>query len=134
MVSAYKKPQGATIPRDQEMFNTALARPRVMSEHNIGIWKGRFPWLKSIRMPITEDKKSLRNILQIMDATVILHNYLIERGDTIPDSWIDDDDTSSVGDALSETDELNRSLAVGAPDDTRRRQLTNYINDWFIPW
>jgi len=84
-------------------------------------------------MPITEDKKSLLNILQIMDATVILHNYLIERGDTIPDSWIDDDDASSVGDALSETDELNRALAVGSPDDTRRRQLTNYINDWFIP-
>ena len=85
-------------------------------------------------MTITEDKKSLRHILQIIDATVILHNYLMERGDTIPDCWIDDDDTSSVGEALSETDELNHSLAVGAPNDTRRRQLTNYINEWFIPY
>lgn len=135
MVSAYKKPQGATISRDHEVFNTALAKIRVMSEQTIGIWKGRFPWLKSIRMLITEDKRTLRTILQFMDAAVILHNFLIQRGDDmIPDSWIDNnDDDSSVGEALSDTDELNRSLAMGAPDDTRRRQLTNYINDWFIP-
>jgi hypothetical protein len=69
-----------------------------------------------------------------MDVTVILHNFLIERRDyRIPDSWMADDDASSVGDAISETDELNLSLAVGAPDDTRRRQLTNYFNEWFIP-
>jgi hypothetical protein len=132
MVSAYKKPQGAAIPREQEVFNGALSRPRVMSEHTIGIWKGRFPWLKSIRMPITDDKRTLRNILQFMDATVILHNYLIECADSIPNSWMDDDDASAVGDAITETDELNRSLAVGAPDDTRRRQLTNYFNEWYI--
>ena len=48
-------------------------------------------------------------------------------------SWVvDKDDVSAVGDALSESDELNRSLAVGSPDDTRRHQLTMYINEWYV--
>ena len=43
IVSAYKKPQGSAIPCVQEMFNTALSKPWVESEHAIGMWKGRFP-------------------------------------------------------------------------------------------
>jgi DDE superfamily endonuclease len=111
MVSTYKKPNNAVIPREHEVFNTALTAPRVSSEHTIAIWKGRFPWLQGIRMYITEEKESLHNILKVMDATVILHNFLMEEGETdFPDEWWDDKETSSVGDAISETDELNNPL------------------------
>ena len=50
LVSVYKKPQGSSIPHEQEMFNTALSKPCIGSEHAIGIWKGRFPWLHGIPM------------------------------------------------------------------------------------
>ena len=40
MVAAYKKPQGAAFLQSREFFNTLLAKPRVKSEHCIGILKG----------------------------------------------------------------------------------------------
>ena len=43
MVSAFKKQKDKTISLDHRQFNRALAKPRVCSEHCIGIWKGRFP-------------------------------------------------------------------------------------------
>jgi hypothetical protein len=58
--------------------------------------KGRFPWLRSIRLVITEDIKSLKRILQIIDATVILHNMLIEFGEEEPEDGIDFDDFSDI--------------------------------------
>jgi hypothetical protein len=49
IVSAYKKPPNGDMDDLDAMLNGALAKPRVISEHCIGIWKGRFPCLKSIR-------------------------------------------------------------------------------------
>ena len=45
MVSAFKKPKGVPIPKEYEKFNEKLARLQIISEHCIGILKGRFPWL-----------------------------------------------------------------------------------------
>ena len=39
IVSVYKKPLGSAIPCEQEMFNTALSKPQVKSEHVVGMWK-----------------------------------------------------------------------------------------------
>eukprot|EP00980_Cylindrotheca_fusiformis_P014079 scaffold3682_cov70-Cylindrotheca_fusiformis.AAC.1 len=92
MVSAFKKPKGESIPPSHEKFNEKLAKLRIISEHCIGILKGRFPWLRSIRMKIKEDKKYLRRILSMLDATIVLHNILIDFGEEEQDDWIDDDD------------------------------------------
>ena len=48
MVSAFKKPKGTTLPKNHEKFNEKMARLRIISEHCIGMLKGRFPWLRSI--------------------------------------------------------------------------------------
>jgi hypothetical protein len=48
MVSAFKKPKGAVIPARYEKFNEKMAKLRIISEHTIGVLKGRFPWLRSI--------------------------------------------------------------------------------------
>ncbi|KAL7502972.1 hypothetical protein ACHAXN_002869 [Cyclotella atomus] len=58
-VSAYKYQSGYVQQRDEEQFNTCLARVRVITEHNMGLWKGRFPWLRNIRMKIANDPESL---------------------------------------------------------------------------
>jgi DDE superfamily endonuclease len=57
MVTSYKCPKGMELGRTEEIFNAALAKPLISAEHTIGMLKGRFPWLRSIRMKITEKKK-----------------------------------------------------------------------------
>ena len=71
------------------------------------MWKGRFPWLCSICMKITSSKMSEQCILRIIEASVVLHNYLIEEHNAVLDDWRDDSDISDVDDALSDDDELN---------------------------
>jgi hypothetical protein len=47
MVEAFKKLAGrASLPVDQEFFNTRLAKVQISSKHCIGILKGRFGCLK----------------------------------------------------------------------------------------
>ena len=60
------------------LFNTVLAKPWVVCEHTMGLWKGWFCWLRNIRMKITSEKDSLRWILHYIDSTIVVHNMLIE--------------------------------------------------------
>jgi hypothetical protein len=76
IVSTFKKPVGAPMQPDNEAFNTKLAKPRVTSEHTIGILKGRFPFLRSIRMRLT-GKRSFERILCYISVCVVLHNFLV---------------------------------------------------------
>jgi len=55
MVSSFGKGKGETLVEEHEKFNTKLAIVRIRSEHCIGILKGRFPWLRSIRMKVMDD-------------------------------------------------------------------------------
>jgi DDE superfamily endonuclease len=133
MVSAFKKLPNSQLPEEQEHFNTKLSRLRILSEHCIGILKGRFPWLRHIRMQITEEKKSIRHILQLIDASVILHNILIEWGEAEEDKWIDFDDFSDLDDAMrvpyEEGDELNQGIPLWMAKDTRRQRLLAYFKE-----
>jgi hypothetical protein len=131
MVSAYKKAANCTLEADHEFFNTRLAKVRIISEHCIGILKGRFPWLRSIRLFINEDQASIRRILQLLDATVILHNMLIEFGEEENEEWIDYDDFSDIAmqSPYEDGDELNRAVPLWAPKDTRRNQLLHYFKE-----
>jgi len=130
LVSAYKKPSGTHIPREYEVFNTCMAKPRVISEHCIGLLKGRFPWLREIRTVI-KGKNDLKGILFYVDICVILHNLLVNA--TVSDEWDLDDDFSDIDDAarapLSADDELNHAVPGGAPNDHRRHQLMCYVNE-----
>jgi len=60
-------------------------------------------------MKVTDDPKSVRQILCLIDATVILHNMLIELCEEDQDDWIDDDDCSKNCDLLrAPLDKLNQ--------------------------
>jgi len=133
MVSSYRKAKGELLEADHEKFNTKLAKLRIRSEHCIGILKGRFPWLRSIRMKVTDNPKSMRRILRLIDATVILHNMLIEFREEDQDSWIGDDDCSLHYDLLREpSDELNKAIHPSAEKDRRRTQLLMYFKEKFF--
>jgi hypothetical protein len=69
MISTYKKPVGAPLHPDNKVFNKKLAKPRVSSEHTIGILKGRFPFLISIRMQLTYRK-------EVLQENPLLHHCL----------------------------------------------------------
>ena len=45
--------------------------------------------------------------LRVIEAWVVLHNYLIEQYDDVLDDWRDDSDIFDVDEAHSEDDELN---------------------------
>jgi hypothetical protein len=120
MVSTYKKPVGAPLHPDNELFNKKLAKPRVSSEHTIGILKGRFPFLRSIRMRLT-GKKSFKKILRYVTVCIVLHNFLIEKRE---------DDLDEASDDLSDIDadnELNCPVPDYMDSTTRREQVKNYV-------
>ena len=98
--------------------------------------KGCFPWLRSIRLVINEDTRSIRKILQLLDATIILHNIMIAYGEKDREDWIDFDDFSDIDDAnrapYQEDDVLNMGVPAWAPKDTRRQQLLNYFKEYFF--
>jgi len=133
MVSLFRKAKGQLLEPDHKAFNAKLAKLRIRSEHCIGILKGRFPWLRSIRMKVTDDPKSMRRILHLIDATVILHNMLIEFREEEKKEWIDEDDCSVHYDLLREpTDELNQAINPSAEKDRCRTQLLMYFKEFFF--
>ena len=121
MVSAYKKSANRELDRGQEIFNKTLSSPRVESEHAIGMLKGRWPFLRSIRMRIRKDnpKACLKRIFYYIRCCVILHNLLLD--DEIDE--FDDDDVS----VIDADNVLNRPQPVGMNKDFRREELKNYI-------
>jgi hypothetical protein len=122
MVSTYKKPVGAPMDPENEFFNWKLAKPRVSSEHTIGILKGRFPFLRSIRMRLT-GKKSFKKILRYISVCVVLHNFLVERREDEFGDDVGDDDLSEI----DANNELNCPVADYLDSATRREQVKNFI-------
>ena len=109
MVSAFKCPRNQQLCAEKEKFNTRLAMLRIISEHTIGIVKGRFPILKSMPMKITNNTNSLKQILKIIDYAIILHNLLLDiKNDKDVDQWLDDDDDDDVSDIdINDIDEMH---------------------------
>ena len=149
VVPCIKKESGR-INSDDILFNQTIAKPRVRSEHLNGILKSRFPGImRKIRKIITDDKESLREILECIDCAVILHNMLIDANngvddDGVEDEWLRafyrDEDLSDIDDPhRGDPDEvrtisreehaLNSRLPIGSPKDVRRTQLKNYIRE-----
>lgn len=127
MVSSYKCLRGMTLGRDEEVFNNALSKVRISSEHTIGILKGRFPFLRSIRMRITENVNSSKAIIQMIDACVILHNFLTKK-EISPLDWYE----GEIAGVEEEYEELNMPVPDNGVKDTRRQQLTHYIREKYV--
>jgi DDE superfamily endonuclease len=136
MVSAYKKPKGLAIPQQHAKFNEKLASMRIISEHSIGMLKGRFTWLRSIRLKIKENRRSLKVILQLLKATIVLHNLLIAEGEEERQEWIDEDDFSDFDDAerapQTPGDALFEPIPDGARNDEKRLRLMHYFEEHYI--
>lgn len=129
MVSSYKKPNGRVMPREHEIFNNKMAKPRVISEHVNGILKGRFPILNKLPFTTIKNKKTMTYALRYIDCAVILHNLLVGMNDSIPDEWRDDVSELSALDEPQWDAELDASIPEHAPTDARRTQIMHYFNE-----
>ncbi|MGH7974257.1 MAG: transposase family protein, partial [bacterium] len=121
MVSAYKRSAGSTMPIGKKWFNEILSKPRVKVENCIGIWKGRFPYLRNIRVKLKQGTKSMRRIMHITHATAILHNLLIDHN--VPDTWIDENFLPVEGDPI------NNELLEGIRGDEKRSLVHDYLDN-----
>src|SRR5688500_8891444 len=121
MVTAHKKSKDQAILLCHKKFNTRLAWLRIISEHCIGMLKGQFPWLRSIWMQITKDRKSIKYNLNLIEATIVLYNMMLDTGVKVQDNWIDQDSFLDVDDADRASHQVGNALFElipnGAPNN-----------------
>lgn len=86
MIPPFKVYGNQVLTGNKTTFNMLLAKPRVKSEHCIGILKGRLPMLRNIPMKLGSKEDMLR-IVDYVRRAVVLHNFLI--ADPIGESWIE---------------------------------------------
>jgi hypothetical protein len=132
MVTTYRARTGGVIDGANKRFNDLLSSPRVISEHVNGILKGRWSWLNNIPCLLTEDPRSMRKILELIDVTVILHNFLIQENLNSDEDFfynaetVGNEDDDSV---LAPDEELNEPIAANDPAGRRREQLRAYLSE-----
>lgn len=63
-------------PHLRSHLHPMIAKPRIRSEHCIGLLKGRFPYLKRIRIVIRHRKDMIR-INRIIIRAAVLHNLML---------------------------------------------------------
>lgn len=91
-VAPYKKPAASTS--ENEKFNFYHSRTRIAAEHTIGILKGRFKSLKSLRINIGNKKDHAWAVYWIR-ACCVLHNLL--QNDEYDESWLEPDEDEPLG-------------------------------------
>ncbi len=103
----------------QIFFNDLLSSCRANIENTIGIWKGRFPFLRNIRVKIAS-KKDMTFLIKLVKASAVLHNLFVDQH-TLPKSWLSLDDliNPDIEDDLDEEFYLSACLqATGSSDGT----------------
>ena len=120
MIPPFKAHSGCFLSHNHTTFNTLLAKPRVKSEHCIGILKGRLPFLRCIRMKLG-NKKHMDKIIMAVRGAVILHNFLI--ADPIEDEWVHQEAQDDLEPEQPGTGTSNQ------PDYSRRQDLLYYLSE-----
>lgn len=123
MVPPFKNTAGGSLSSNKNAFNTLLSKPRVKSEHCIGILKGRFPFLKQIHLKLG-NKIHMQRIIKHSRGCVVLHNFLRDEDDDDED-WIDPS-ADVEGDDDLDPEPFTDS---NAPNYARRDELFFYLSE-----
>lgn len=118
VISSYKKVAGRILSQGQIWFNDLLAKPRSGVEDVIGIWKGRFPFLRNIRIKI-KNRRCMVRLIRRVKASIILHNVLVKA--PIDDDWLNDEEDEE-DDVDGEAMFRNNAVAH------RREEVHNYLH------
>jgi DDE superfamily endonuclease len=92
--------KGAPRPREHDVLNTAFEAPQRVSSDCIALPQGRFPWLRSIPLKLTDDESSMRKILMNIESCIVLHNLLVQLND-----HLDPEACSADRDEISDIDD-----------------------------
>ena len=132
---------GLQLHPHKTLFNNVLAKPRVVCEHTMRLWKGRFCWLRNIRMKITNEKESLNRILHYINSTIVVHNMLIDwrEADNRNTAWDESvftdltliDNASHVPE-IAEREVLDLPIPPHGQNDLRGIQLMQYICETYV--
>jgi DDE superfamily endonuclease len=120
MVPSFKCSAGSELAANYSAFNTLLAKPRVKSEHCIGLLKGRFPFLRGIRMLIG-NKTHMARIIDHVRGAIILHNFMI--GQPFEEEWIATDE------GIDDLEPEANITMSNDPDSRRRSELLYYLSE-----
>ena len=122
MVGAYKKLPNQVLPVTQKWFNDMLSPPRSSVENTIGIWKGRFPFLRELRFKIRKNhaREDMLRIIRYVKASAILHNMVLSH--PVPKSWLDPADVEHDGDDIG-----GDNAAVPQVGTTMRDRIHNHL-------
>jgi hypothetical protein len=103
-IPVHKEP--ASRVHQNAMFDKAVSRLRVRSEHCMGALKGRFQCLRGLRVKINNHKDH-HAALQWITVTIILHNLIIdiEGSEGIRTEWEDGNATGDRQGASGSHDE-----------------------------
>ena len=82
--------------------------------------------LKSLRFVLTEDEKSMVQIIKCIACCVILHDFFIAENDEGNAHFYEEDDCASNIDAGNES---NCPANGTSNEDERRNQLTAYFSE-----
>lgn len=124
-VSTYKG-QSASLERNKE-FNTLVAQGCVRNKHCIGITKGRWASLQSLRLRL-DKPEDMGGILRWIHATCILNNMLAALGDQWDDDFADD----YANDMYKGADNLFLEMANVIGDDKLGHQRRELVRDYVV--
>jgi DDE superfamily endonuclease len=122
MIPPFKSSAGRTLSNNKTAFNTLLAKPRVKSEHCIGILKGRICFLRDIRLRLGSKEDMLR-IIKYVRGAVVLHNYL--RTEDTDRDWIQEEQC----DWNDDLDPESAAMGGNAANYSRRDELFYYLSE-----
>jgi hypothetical protein len=118
MVTSFKLPPGQlNLPADKSYFNRVHSRARVVSEHTIGLLKGRFCMLRGIPLRLKKGRATLLKLVRHIEACVILHNILNCMNETDYETWIRENQQFNIENGLVVHDEAQDALNKDAFDD-----------------
>lgn len=104
-----------------------MSKLRIISEHTIGMLKGRFQWLKSILSLLIEGEETTIVIVKYMECCMILHNLLGTSLDEFPEEWLVHGMEQREDVANDEPDFDDQENVPMQPRDQLRQDVTNFI-------
>jgi hypothetical protein len=125
MVPAYKKYGGqVTVAAGQVFLNDLLSLCQSMIENTIGIWNGRFPFLRNTWVKIAS-KSDMHFIIKLVKVSAVLHNLLVDHH-TIPMSWLSLEDLTDP-ELPDDLDELFY-LSPTSTGSCRHEEVHNFLS------
>jgi DDE superfamily endonuclease len=134
MVTSFKSPPHGQLAPARRLFNRVLNRPRIIVEHTIGLLKNRFSWLYRIQPRLTDEDRSLVNVLRYIEVCIVLHNFCLSLTveQELMEELVNDLNQNGIGENImgeNDNGDFHGNAGVRDGDDRRRLQILQAVID-----